>query len=90
MTRQIVEYTTEAAMKTDKAVKVRQGFRALHIDFINNDKSQGYKVTYDNTVLPIDPSHQKRKDLQARLTNNTISFNELKELLRLSGIISNG
>jgi len=43
---------TRPDKKTGTRDMNRQGFRALHIDFINNDEKQGYRVTFDNTVFP--------------------------------------
>ena len=83
MTSQIVNYTDKTSMKADKAVKVAQGFRAIHTDFINNKESDGFQVTYDNTIDPPDSILERTVILEKKLNNDIISFNELKELLRL-------
>jgi len=48
MTKEIIDYLTRDLMKQGKILKHSQGLSALHTDFINNDESQGYRVTFVN------------------------------------------
>jgi len=47
-------YLTENDMRTGKKAMSPQGFRAIHTDFINNDRNQGFRITFDDSpdVLP--------------------------------------
>jgi len=36
-------------MKIDKILQAVSNWRSIHTDFIANDESNGYRVTYDNT-----------------------------------------
>ncbi len=88
MTTKTIHYDTRPEMVTGKAAEATNGFRALHTDFTNNDQAQGFDVFFDDAPgPPITPDEQRRQDLSAKLKNDTISFPELKELLRLAGII---
>ena len=55
MTKETIDYPTRDLMKQGKSQKHLQGFRPLHTDFINNDESQGYRVTFANG--PDDPDN---------------------------------
>lgn len=81
MTTEIVEYATEALMKADKAIKRTQGFRPIHVDYINNDKEQGFRVTYNDTPTTVDPRFERIAVLRAKLVNGDITFTELVEFL---------
>lgn len=53
MTIEIINYPTRDLMKQGKILKHSQRFRPLHTDFVNNDESQGYRVTFvDGTDDP--------------------------------------
>lgn len=81
-------------MKQGETTFNAQGFRSLHTDFINNDESQGYRVTFvDGTDDPNnDPAlvakraqeqtNRLRKD---ELENKPVlTIPEMRELLKLS------
>lgn len=87
MTTKTIHYNTRAQMEAGKALEVSNGFRALHTDFTNNNQAQGFDVFFDDTPDPIDPNFLRKNILDERLQNDIISFNELKELLRLSGLV---
>jgi len=61
MTIEHENYLTRALMNRDQKVRGRSGWHSLHIHFINNDESQGYRVTYVNgtddphNIPPIPP-----------------------------------
>jgi len=85
-------YPTRKVLKRQRKLMNQQGFRTLHEDFINNDESQGYKVTFVNgRDDPNNSDEQKERDLQFRLEkllvrtieNDTITFNDFKMLMRL-------
>jgi len=59
MTEEIIDYPTRDLMKQGKILKHPQGFRPLHTDFINNDESQGYRVTFVDG--PDDPDNDQGK-----------------------------
>ena len=84
MTEEIRTYRIEVDMKTDKRVMHSRGFRAFHTDFISNNSANGYQVTYDDTPDPIDPNDERSKILNEKLKDDTLTFSELKELMRLS------
>lgn len=97
MTIEIKEYATKELKKQDKIIMSIAGWSSLHEDFINNKESNGYRVTYVNGSD--DPNNspkaaqrrlefQRQGELIEKLKGNTISFNELKELLRLSGLFN--
>ncbi len=90
MTKEIINYLTRDLMKQGKILKHSQGLRPLHTDFINNDESQGYRVTFvDGTDDPNNSPEaiqrelefQRQKILREKLKNRTISQPELLELL---------
>ena len=96
MTIEIIDYTTRFLMEQGKTLKNSQGLRPLHTDFINNDELQGFHVTYVNGIDDPENSAEaiakraefaRLKTLRAKLENDTISFPELKDLLRSSGVI---
>jgi len=97
LTKEIIDYQTKAELKQGYALKNSQGMRSLHTDFINNDESQGYRVTF---VDGLDDPHNapelveqrrlqkidndRKINLKEKLKNDSISMPELRELLRLS------
>jgi len=85
MTQEIIDYATEALMKADSRVKNQRGFRAIHVDFINNDKSEGLRVTYDDTPDVIDPRFPRTEELRKKLMNKQtpMTMPELLEFLRI-------
>lgn len=46
-------------MKADKLRHARNGFRAIHTDYINNDQNQGFKVTFSNDTPPPPPPKRR-------------------------------
>lgn len=91
MTIETEDYLTRTTMRRAKEIRTSIGWRSLHTDFINNDESQGYRVTYVNGSDDPDNSPeadqrrlevQRQKLLRKKLEDNTISFVELKEFLR--------
>jgi len=88
--KEIIDYPTRFFMKAGKKDKHSQGLRPLHTDFINNDESQGYRVTFVKGTD--DPSNspkadqrridfQRQKILREKLKNRILSQPELLELL---------
>ena len=93
MTKEIRDYPTRDLMKQGKTTFHAQGLYALHTDFINNDESQGYRVTFvsgldepDNDPVLVtqraqEQTNRLRKD---ELENKPIlTIPEMRELLRL-------
>jgi len=92
MTVQIEFYPTRKVMKRDKKIMNLAGFRPLHTDFIDNDESKGYRVTFVNGSDDPNSSEDVREDrlrfklrklLIKTIENNTIDWNDYKILLRL-------
>ena len=90
MTKEIIDYATRDLMKQGKILKNSQGLRPLHTDFINNDESQGFRVTFvdgsDDPHNSLEENQkrldfQRKKVLREKLKNRTISQPELLELL---------
>ena len=94
MTKEIINYITKNELDIGYKLKHSQGLRPLHIDFINNDESQGYRVTFvdglddpNNASELIAQREQektnqlKKEELQNKLN---ITLPEIQELLRLS------
>ena len=81
-------------MKIGKTTFRAQGMRSLHTNFINNDESQGYRVTFVNGID--DPNNapelvaQRAKEQTNQLRKEelqnkpNITLPEMQELLRLS------
>ncbi len=46
MTKKTIDFQTRSLMKIGKISQHNLGLRPLHTDFINNDESQGYHVTF--------------------------------------------
>ena len=97
MTKEIIDYQTRAEMKIGKKEKNLLGLRSLHIDFINNDEKQGFRVTFVSGLD--DPNNAPelveerrlekinkdiKRNLNEKLKNDSISMPELRELLRLT------
>ena len=91
MTIETEDYVTKKIMNREKSFRNSNRWRVLHTDFINNDESQGYHVTYvDGTDDPDNSAHsiqkrldfQRLKELQSKLQDDTITDTELRELLR--------
>ena len=92
MTVEIKEYKTRKSMKIGKTARNALGWRSLHTDFINNIERDGYRVTYVNGLDNEENSEDgKIRQLQFHLTEllnqrietDTLTFGELKMLLRL-------
>ena len=88
MTKEIIDYLTKAEMKTGKETKHSEGLRPQHTDFVNNDESQGYRVTFVNGVD--DPYNspenvaeqeaeeaQRTKDKELKDKTKGIGFNDM-------------
>jgi len=94
MTKEIKVYRTRDLMKEGKRLMHTQKFRPLHTNFINNDESQGYEVTFVNGLDDPhnDPALVKEREQertnQARKeeleTKRDLTIIEMRELLRLS------
>ena len=90
MTIETEDYTTRALMELGKDARNLNGWVSLNTDFINNNESDGFHVTFGKGTD--DPSNspeaiQERRDvlrqktLRAKLKNRTLSQPELLELL---------
>ena len=94
MSKKIKDYQTRDEMKQAKTSFNAQGMRSLHIDFINNDEKQGYRVTFVDG--PDDPNNtpelvaQREQEKTNRLRKEelqnkpNITLPEMQELLKLS------
>jgi len=69
MTKEVIDYLTRDLMEQGKTLKNSQGLRPLHTDFINNDESQGYQVTF---VDGIDDPHNDPVLVVAREANKIV------------------
>jgi len=90
---EIIDYRTRDLMQIEKKLKNSQGWRTKHIDFINNDESNGLRVTFVNGLD--DPDNDpgvvaERVQLKAdqvrrnELNNKPVlTMPEIRELLRL-------
>lgn len=101
MTLEIIDYPTRDLMKTGKTLKHSQGFRSLHTDFINNDESDGYRVTFVNGLddpnndpilvrKRLDDKLKRERDaeLKQKAKDKDLSKTESDELLeRLSELL---
>jgi len=92
MTIEIKEYKTRKSMVRGKKDRSDLGWRGLHTDFINNVERDGYRVTYvngiDNEENSEDAENSRlvvklQKLLNDRIETDSITFNELKMLLRI-------
>jgi len=65
---EIRTYHTRKVMKREKTKMNELGFRSLHTDFIDNDESKGYRVTFVNgsDIPSIDPRPPNRRLTQAQ------------------------
>jgi len=55
-------------MEAGKITEARNGFRATHTDFTNNDERDGFEVTYDNRAdVPIPKEQLTQNDFILRL-----------------------
>jgi len=94
MTIEIRDYLTRDLMNQGEIDFNAQGLRSLHTDFINNDQTQGFRVTFvDGLDDPVnDPSEvakraqQKADDVRRNelRTKPNITLPEMRELLLLS------
>jgi len=94
MTKQIIDYPTRDLMKIGKTSFNALGSRVLHTDFVNNDESQGYRVTFVDGID--DPNNDPARVAErAQVETNrlrkdelnnkpVLSIPEMRELLRLS------
>jgi len=88
MTIEMINYSTRQAMEIDNQIRSGNGWRALHRDFINNDESQGYRVTFvngiDDPIAPPDPERDRAIQLADKLdTDGLLSTVELNEFVKL-------
>lgn len=93
MTIEIIDYPNEQEMKLGKKQKASQGLRSNHTDFINNDKSQGYRITFVDGVDDVNNNpdnvsktnemiqkQRRKRELQNKPVLNNV---ELKEAVAL-------
>jgi len=92
LTLQIKIYPTRKVMKREKKRMNEIGMRSLHTEFIDNDESKGFKVTFVNDIDdPNNSEENKTIRLQERLQEllvesiekDIITWDEYKMLLRL-------
>jgi len=92
MTIEVQDYRTRKRMRIGKDKRVLNGWRSLHTDFINNKESEGFRVTFvnglDNEENTEEGQTRKLRTqliqlLYKRIESDTISFKELKMLMRL-------
>ena len=94
MTKETIDYPTRDLMKQGKSQKHSQGFRPLHTNFINNDESQGYRVTFvdgpddpDNALELVakreseELTRSRNKELKEKAKNKSLTKDERDELL---------
>jgi len=78
------DYPTRKAMKKGKILRHADGWSSLHTDIINT----GFHVTYDKEDPNRQPTEEEireklRKLLVKTIENDTITFEDLKMLMRL-------
>jgi len=92
MTTIIETYPTRKVMRRDKKIMNKAGFTSLHTDFIDNDESKGYRVTFVNGADDPDNNEESKENrLQAKLhellvqsiENDTIDWKDYKILQRI-------
>ena len=79
MTVKTKTYKTRTSMNVDKKLMLQQNFRSLHTDYVEN----GFEVIYDDSPDIIDDKLIRMKQLKSKLISDSLSFGELKELMRL-------
>lgn len=94
MTIEVIDYLTKPLMRQGKRDKYLQGMSSLHTDWINNNSSNGYRVTFvdgiddpTNSIRRVNERAQQNTDrLRIEQLNNqtNLSIPEMRELLRLS------
>ncbi len=103
MTIELEDYSSRVLMKQGKEVRISNGWRSLHTDFINNKESDGYHVTFVNglddpdndPILVAERTAQKierdrTRELSTKFENDgTLSLVELKEFVKLKLVRSN-
>lgn len=95
MTKEIIEYSTRELMGQGKISKTAQKFRSLRTEFINNDESQGYKVTFvdglddpDNDPALISEREAEKlkkerdEELKQKAKDKTLSNADTDELIQ--------
>jgi len=83
-------YLTQSSM--DRGIKDMniQGFRALHISFIQNDRNLGYVVEFDDTVLTLIPVEMTTGEFiddmmkRANIIHKPSTLTRFRTLLRLN------
>lgn len=93
--KEIIDYPTRFFMKAGKKDKHSQGLRPLHTDFINNDESQGYRVTFvkgeddpHNTPELVEKrrvekiNNDRKIELKEKAENNNLTPQEKDEILK--------
>jgi len=92
MTVQVKDFPTRKVMKREEKKMHDLGFIPLHTDFIQNDESKGYRVTFVNGVDdPSNSEEAKLSELKVQLESilleslerDVITFKDLKMLLRI-------
>lgn len=94
MTIEVIEYSSKDELKLGKKQYHDLGFVGLHTDFINNNESQGYRVTFvdglddpdNDPVLVAQRAQVETNRLRKEELNNkpVLTIPEMRELLRLS------
>ena len=90
----IKEYLTKELLDIDTVIQNGFGLRSLHTDFIDNDKSKGYRITWVNGLddpnnapqLVAKREQEETNQLRKEELQNkpNITLPEMQELLRLS------
>jgi len=89
---EIETFRTRKIMKREKLIRTTNGWRPLHTDFVDNNESDGYRVTFVNGLddssnsdeAKENQSKQRLRDLLIQtIENDTITFSDLKILMRL-------
>lgn len=95
MTKVVKEYPTKDLMNQDKTIFNAQGLTTLHIDFINNNQADGYRVTFvsgkdDPNNTPERIAERTKQELERtkiellkqKAKDKDLSKDELDELLQ--------
>jgi len=75
-----VTYFTQRQRKTELELAHRSGETMIHDDFLVNSKQLTFDILPD---IPPDPNQILKELLLEKLKNNTITFEQLKTLIRL-------
>ena len=75
-------YTTKSERRTAIVEAESQGLTMLHDDFNRGPKGE-HRLTFEARVDAPDPTVIRRKELLAKLANDTATLSNVKELMRL-------